>query len=200
MRDVSDAVAIDRWQDAEANDSNIKLIYAKNPEHAKEQILEYQKGEGNTVDNLTFEGHGREGEQRIGGSKTRNSEAHLTADNMEGFYNGIKIEEGGEVRYNGCEVGKGKAGDDFLSSSAKHSRSDSIAHTVTTGWKPGFRNPLTKKHSWSLRRTETDVWGKTVPKDLASKYEKKVEAPRTTESLDTTPEPDPEEETGTTDG
>lgn len=99
----------------------------------------------------------------------------------------IKIEDGGSVKYNGCSIAKGKAGNDFLSTSAKASRTDTTGHTTDTGWKQ-------ENHSWRAVGTfGRDENGNVLPEnqnwklyaldkqgnkiDPAENYEETVEAP-----------------------
>ncbi len=194
ITDQADADTVSAWISNAAKDSSIILIYAAGFEDARSQILGKQ-ADGITIDNLTFDsGHGLEGSQKVGGGAYDNKkgDSHLTSDTLSQFYRKddegqIQLEEGAEVRYNGCNVGKGDVGKGFLSESARLTRRDSIAHEGSTGWAEGTKSPglfwpghdQPKHQNWSLKKWGPSiVAGFLVPDGPAGGIENKV-APRT---------------------
>ncbi|MDF7802174.1 hypothetical protein P4C99_22065, partial [Pontiellaceae bacterium B1224] len=83
----------------------------KSPDSKIHRLTPYQLMKAKDIDNIIFDGHGAPGHQMVGGKK---SFEWLDASNAYGFFKDIKMEDGGELYFLGCKVGRGDDGDEFL--------------------------------------------------------------------------------------
>ncbi len=150
------------------NPENVHVIEATGWKDAKSQLVDYQGGDGNTIDTLHIEGEGNDDGQFLGAADGRASDKQLKAENLEEFYSGIQIEENGYVEYGGCEVAKGENGDAYISSSAKQVNRRAIGYATKHGTKLSY---LRGYVDYGMDPDQSKSWKRTLP-GPAQKYQK----------------------------
>ncbi len=164
------------FQYQEDNADDVHVIEASGWKDARTQVVDYQKGDGNTVDSLNFYGHGNENGQFVGATKGGASDKQLESGDLKSFYgadkNGdkIEIESGGHINYYGCEVASGKSGDNYLSQSANLSGRRALGLAATR--KVYGLGPEGNRIYWDRARANQGMFGEEVDVGPASKHAK----------------------------